>query len=150
MLLKVWIECDECPHYIQRKFHIARCVKIIGIDYVCPVPPETLMWMCGPRDVVANLLRAFDLPSEIWGVLRSVSLPGIVVSVGEMVASLGKLGGSAAAQRVKFETDERIAAIVKTWAARLDTPRALSMGFTASRSMDQIVAEYIEDEGIKV
>ena len=121
-----------------------------GVNYACPVPPETLMWMCGPRDVVSNLVRAFDLPSASWGVLRALSLPGIVVSVGEMVASLGRVGGAAAAQRVKFVTDERIAAIVKTWAARLDTPRALSMGFTASGSMDQIVAEYIEDEGIKI
>ena len=121
-----------------------------GIDYACPVPPETLMWMCGPRDVVANLLRAFDLPSEAWGVLRALSLPGIVVSVAEMVAALGKLGGAAAAQRVQYVMDAKTVAIVKTWAARLDTPRALSMGFGASRSMDQIVAEYIEDEGIKV
>ena len=121
-----------------------------GIDYGCPVPPETLMWMCGPRAVVANLLRAFDLPSEAWGVLRALSLPGIVVSVEEMVASLRKLGGEAAAKRVTFIKDERIQAIVKTWAAKLETPRALSMGFSASRSMDQIVAEYIEDEGIRV
>ena len=121
-----------------------------GIDYGCPVPPETLMWMCGPRAVVANLLRAFDLPSEAWGVLRALSLPGIVVSVEEMVASLRKLGGEAAARRVSYIKDERIQAIVKTWAARLETPRALSMGFAASRSMDQIVAEYIEDEGIRV
>ena len=121
-----------------------------GIDYGCPVPPETLMWMCGPRDVVSNLLKAFDLPSTIWGVLRAVSLPGIVVSVAEMVASLRKLGGEAAARRVSFIQDDKIQAIVKTWAARLETPRAISMGFTASVSMDQIVAEYIEDERIKV
>ncbi len=121
-----------------------------GIDYGCPVPPETLMWMCGPRNVVSNLVRAFDLPSEDWGVLRAVSLPGIVVSVAEMVASLRKLGGDAAAKRVTYIKDERIQAIVKTWAAKLETPRALSMGFTASGSMDQIVAEYIEDEQIKV
>lgn len=121
-----------------------------GIEYGCPVPPETLMWMCGPRNVVSNLVRAFDLPTEAWGVLRAVSLPGIVVSVEEMVASLRKLGGDAAADRVTFIQDERIQAIVKTWAAKLATPRALSMGFTASASMDQIVAEYIEDEKIKV
>ena len=121
-----------------------------GIDYGCPVPPETLMWMCGPRKVVANLVRAFDLPSETWGVLRAVSLPGIVVSVKEMVDSLKQLGGEKAAARVSYIKDEKIQAIVKTWAAKLDTPRALGMGFTASESMDQIVAEYIEDEGIKV
>ncbi len=121
-----------------------------GIDYGCPVPPETLMWMCGPRDVVSNLVKAFDLPSEAWGVLRAVSLPGIVVSVAEMVESLRKLGGEAAAKRVTYIKDERIQAIVKTWAAKLETPRALSMGFTTSKTMDQIVAEYIEDEKIKV
>ena len=121
-----------------------------GIDYGCPVPPETLMWMCGPRDVVSNLVKAFELPSENWGVLRAVSLPGIVVSVAEMVESLRKLGGEAAAKRVTYIKDERIQAIVKTWAAKLETPRALSMGFTTSKTMDQIVAEYIEDEKIKV
>ena len=121
-----------------------------GIDYGCPVPPETLMWMCGPRDVVSNLVKAFELPSENWGVLRAVSLPGIVVSVAEMVESLRKLGGEAASKRVTYIKDERIQAIVKTWAAKLETPRALSMGFTTSKTMDQIVAEYIEDEKIKV
>ena len=39
---------------------------------------------------------------------------------------------------------------VRTWAARLDTPRALSMGFTHDATMDEIVAQYIRDEGIKV
>ena len=121
-----------------------------GIDYGCPVPPETLMWMCGPRKVVENLVRAFDLPSDAWGVLRAVSLPGIVVSVKEMVDSLRKQGGEKAAARVNYIKDEKIQAIVKTWAAVLETPRALAMGFTASESMDRIVAEYIEDERIKV
>ena len=121
-----------------------------GIDYGCPVPPETLMWMCGPRKVVENLVRAFDLPSDAWGVLRAVSLPGIVVSVKEMVDSLRKQGGEKAAARVNYIKDEKIQAIVKTWAAVLETPRALAMGFSASESMDRIVAEYIEDERIKV
>ena len=87
-----------------------------GIDYGCPVPPETLMWMCGPRRVVENLVRAFDLPSEAWGVLRAVSLPGIVVSVKEMVDALRKHGGVKAAARVTYIRDDRILAIVKTWA----------------------------------
>lgn len=121
-----------------------------GVVYDCPVPAETLMWMCSPARVVANLVRAFELPSQAWGELRAVSLPGIVVSVGEMVDSLRRLGGEAAAARVRYVKDERIQAIVKTWAARLDTPRANAMGFTADRTMDEIVAQYIRDENIKV
>ena len=121
-----------------------------GIDYACPVPPETLMWMCSPAKVVANLLHAYELPSEAFGALRAVSLPGIVVSVAEMVDSLRRLGGEAAAKRVRYIKDERIQAIVKTWAAKLTTPRALAMGFTADRTMDEIVAQYIADENIKL
>jgi nucleoside-diphosphate-sugar epimerase len=121
-----------------------------GIEYGCPVPPETLMWMCSPAKVIANLIRAYELPTGSWGELRALSLPGIVVSVAEMVESLRRLGGDAAANRVSYIKDERIQAIVKTWAARLDTPRALGMGFTADVTMDEIVAQYIRDENIKV
>lgn len=121
-----------------------------GIDYVCPVSDKTLMWMASPRKVVGNLVRAFELPTETWGAIRSINLPGITVSVTEMIASLKKLGGEKAAARVSVQVDPRIDAIVQTWAARLDTARANKMGFTADASMDEIVAQYIADEGIKV
>ena len=121
-----------------------------GIAYACPVSANTLMWMCSPRRVVANLIRAFELPGAAWGSIRSVNLPGITVSVTEMVASLRKLGGEKAAGLVSIEVDPRIDAIVQTWAARLATPRATAMGFTADASMDEIVGQYMADEGIKV
>jgi len=121
-----------------------------GIDYVCPVSAQTLMWMCSPRKVVGNLIKAFELPGEAWGAIRSVNLPGITVSVTEMLASLKKLGGQKAASRVSIQVDPRIDAIVQTWAARLSTPRASKMGFGADANMDEIVAQYIADEGIKV
>ena len=121
-----------------------------GINYACPAAPETLMWMCSPAKVVANLIRAYEMPSEAFGELRALSLPGITVSVAQMVESLRRLGGENAAKRVSFVRDERIQAIVKTWAARLETPRALAMGFECDASMDDIVAQYISDEKIAV
>jgi nucleoside-diphosphate-sugar epimerase len=121
-----------------------------GIDYTCPVSTGTLMWICSPRQAVANLIRAFELPSDAWGPIRSLSLPGITVSVADMIASLKNMGGPAAAARVTIAVDSRIDAIVRTWAPHLDTPRAEKMGFTADANMDGIVAQYIADEGIEV
>jgi len=60
----------------------------------------------------ANLIRAFELPTEAWGPIRSINLPGITVSVTQMIASLKKLGGDKAAARVSIAVDPRIDAIV--------------------------------------
>ena len=49
--------------------------------------------------------------------------------------AMRKLGGDAAAKRVSFIKDERIQAIVKTWAAKLETPRRCSSRPAALRSM---------------
>lgn len=121
-----------------------------GIDYACPVSEQTQMWICSPRKAVANLIRAFELPSAAWVPMRSVTLPGITVSVSDMIASLKRFGGEKAASRVTIVVDPHIDAIVRTWAARLSTPRATAMGFTADASMDEIVAQYVADEGALV
>jgi D-erythronate 2-dehydrogenase len=114
------------------------------------VGPETAMWVASPRTVAANLLRAFNLESEKLGNLRSLNLPGVVVTVSEMLAALKAQAGEKVASRVSFVSDARIEAIVATWAAHFDTARALSLGFEAGPQMDGIVREYIADEGIKV
>jgi D-erythronate 2-dehydrogenase len=119
-----------------------------GVDYTCPVGPEVKMWMLSPRKAIEYLIQYFELPSEKIGALRSVNLPGIVVSVGEMVESLKRVGGEKAASRVHYAVDEKIMAIVQTWAYNFDTARANALGFTPDASMDAIVRAYAEEEGI--
>jgi D-erythronate 2-dehydrogenase len=121
-----------------------------GIDYACPVGPDVQMWMLSPRKAIEYLVQYFELTSAAIGPLRSVNLPGIVVSVGEMAESLKRVGGAAPAARVRFAVDEKIMAIVKTWAYKFDTTRAKALGFVPDADMDAIVRAYIEEEGIKL
>jgi len=117
-----------------------------GIDYVCPVTPESRMWILSPRRAVAALIRAHDLPGEAWGVNRVLTLPGLSVSMAETVAAMARVAGAAAAARVSWRADEPIQAMVAGWPNRFHAARALAMGFEADASMDEVVQAFIEDD----
>jgi D-erythronate 2-dehydrogenase len=122
-----------------------------GVEAICPVEPETELWLISPRLAVECLLHGFELPSEKLGALRSLSLPGITVSVKEMVASLERVAGSATARRIRWEPDEKIKAIVKSWPARFDTDRANNLGFPHDEGgFDRIIDDYIRDADLKL
>ncbi len=120
-----------------------------GIPYECPLPPETGVWLLSPRRVVEAFMHAHDLPAVKWGSNRVVNLPGITVTVAEMIEAMGKIAGAQARKRVSFKLDARIDAIVKTWPVRFATPRALALGFKADPGIDAVIRDYIADEGVK-
>jgi nucleoside-diphosphate-sugar epimerase len=92
-------------------------------------------------------VHAHETASAVWGTQRALSLPGLTVSVREMLDALESVGGAAAVGRVKFEADERIAKIVRTWPARFSPVRALAMGFEADHDVVSIVRAYAAEYG---
>lgn len=121
-----------------------------GVDSPCPVAAETGVWLLSPKRVIEAFLHAHDLAGSAWPSTRTVNLPGITVSVAEMLEGLRRVAGESVVRRVRFEPDARIQAIVKTWPARLETPRALEMGFRADPDFDTVIRDYIADEKISV
>jgi nucleoside-diphosphate-sugar epimerase len=119
-----------------------------GVVSECPVPDTTGVWILSPRRVVEAFLHAHDLPSSAWPSSRVVNLPGITLSVREMIDAMGRVAGKGAASRVKFVPDARIQGIVKTWPVRFRTERGLQMGFKADDNFDSVVRDYLETEGI--
>jgi hypothetical protein len=72
-------------------------------------------------------------------------------SAREMVASLERVAGFAAAKSIRWAPDERIKAIVKSWPARFETAWANSLGFPRDESgFDRIISDYVRDEGLKL
>ena len=117
-----------------------------GIDYVCPVRPESRMWILSPRRAVAAFLRAHELPSEAWGVNRVLTLPGLSVSMAETVEAMARVAGAAAAERVSWELDATVQKMVDGWPNRFDPARALGLGFEADAGVDAVIAAFIEDD----
>jgi nucleoside-diphosphate-sugar epimerase len=117
-----------------------------GAEVDCPVSRKTGVWLLSPRQVVASFLHAADLAPEAWGASRSVALPGMTVSVEDMLAALTKVAGEGVAARVRFKPDPFIEKIVYGWPTRFTTERAEVMGFRADQRFEDVIEAFIEDD----
>lgn len=117
-----------------------------GSPYVCPVKPDTGVWVLSPRRVVEAFIHAAELSADAWGMHRAVALPGITVSVQDMVDALGTVTGSAVVERIRFEPDPAIEKIVYGWATRFNPERGRRLGFQADNDMGEIIRAFIDDE----
>jgi nucleoside-diphosphate-sugar epimerase len=119
---------------------------LAGEPALCPVDPETRLWVLSPARAVESLIHAHELPPAAWGLQRALSLPGLTVSVREMLEALREVGGEAAVARVRFARDERIAQIVRGWPASFDPARARALGFEGDADIGSIVRAYAREQ----
>lgn len=116
-----------------------------GEEAICPVSPETAMFISSPKRIIDSLIHSLSLSVDQTRSNRTINLPGLNVTVREMVAALARAKGDTATELISWTNDPAIRAIVESWPSQFDTPRALSLGFQANASMDSIIEEYIAD-----
>jgi nucleoside-diphosphate-sugar epimerase len=119
---------------------------LIGEEAVLPVPDTVRHWFASPRAAVGFFLRAATLDSEALGPRRTLSMPGLSATVREQIEALRRVAGERAVRLIRREPDDAIIRMVQSWAPALDAGRALSLGFTAERSFDEIIRAHVEDE----
>ncbi len=118
-----------------------------GEPAMCPVDPEaTKGWLTSPRAVVENLLRSAELDAEKLGQNRCFNLPGITVTVADMIESLGRKGGTEALNLIDYEINPAVEKIVSGWAVDFNPAKALALGMKADTDFDSTVQQFIDDE----
>ena len=120
---------------------------LAGVESVCPVAPETKMWLTSPATVVDNLIAGHEAPASAFGHTRSVNLPGISVTVRQMVDALRRVAGDAVADRVTWKRDPAIERIVLTWPADFEAKLARALGMRADADFESIVRAYVAESG---
>ena len=115
-----------------------------GETAVCPVDPATTLWLLSPSTVIRSILHGHDLAAPLLGTSRVVNLPGLSVSVREMVAALERVAGADVVRRIRWEPDPRIERIVASWPGAWDSARGLALGFPTDDSYDAIIRAHIE------
>ena len=114
-------------------------------ETICPVSPETRMWLMSPRRAIENLLQGNDLQESALSAGRVVNMPGLSVTVREMVAALERVAGPSVSRYIRWEPDPIIARIVNSWPGLFSTPRAQTLGFRGDSNFDEIVRAHIAD-----
>jgi len=118
-----------------------------GIDAVCPVPPQTEIWITSPRQVIDNLIVGHDVAAAKFpGDTRSVNVPGLRMSVAGMVDALRRVAGDPVAARVKWRVDPAIDRIVRTWPPNFAPRLGPALGMVADTNFDEIVRAYMADD----
>lgn len=116
-----------------------------GEEAVCPVPVELPMFVMSPGKVVDALIHGAEVPSEALAPFRAFMLPGITVTVAEMLEALRDVAGEKALSLVRHEPDPRIKAIVTSWPARFKTTKAKQLGFVGDDNFKQIIDAFVSE-----
>jgi nucleoside-diphosphate-sugar epimerase len=117
-----------------------------GERSICPVDGGTRLWLLSPRSAIEALIAGCELDRAALGDRPVVNLPGLSVSVDEMVAALREVASDEAVARIDWQRDERIEKIVGSWPGAWDTSRAEALGLGGDGSFVEVVRGYIEEQ----
>jgi nucleoside-diphosphate-sugar epimerase len=113
---------------------------LAGRDYDVPASLDLHLYVIGVRTAVAALIRLEGLPAEAFGDDCVVHLPGLPVTVADLVDAARRAG---AAGRIGVRPDPAIDAMVGSWPWSGRSGRASVLGLPRDDSIDAIVAEYL-------
>jgi D-erythronate 2-dehydrogenase len=118
---------------------------LAGKTTVCPVRADTLVYISSPRCALEAMLHGMQLAEETIDSQRTIPLPGITVSVGEMISSLERVAGTEATKLIFGERNIEIQRIVDSWPSHVDASRARALGFKSDTDFEAIVRAHMED-----
>ena len=118
---------------------------LAGEEAICPVAAEVSHPVSSPGRTVQGLIAVYEASREALGGRLALNLPALNVTVGQMLAALEAVAGPAVRALVRFERDERIAAIVANWPTGASATRAARLGLQPEADFADIVRQYIAD-----
>ena len=117
-----------------------------GEEAVCPVPTDLELFVMSPARVVECLVHGAEVDATELGACRALMLPGVTVTVADMLDTLQRKGGEEARSRVRHEPDEGVTSIVASWPGRFHTAKALRLGFRADDDFDAVVDAFLSEQ----
>ncbi len=118
---------------------------LAGLEAVLPVDDDVRHWVASPASATGFLIHAATMDTAPLGARRCLTMPGLSVTVGEMIAALGEVAGQDKVALIRREPDATIRGIVAGWPRNFDAARATAAGFVADASFQDIVRAHIRD-----
>jgi hypothetical protein len=116
---------------------------LAGQRVACPVGPATEVALASPARAIEALRCAATSPDEAWGGRTAVTMPGLTVTVGDMVAALEQVAGPAVTSLIDWVPDPVVAGMVAGWAARFRCDRATRLGLAPDPDFTAIIRMHL-------
>jgi nucleoside-diphosphate-sugar epimerase len=118
---------------------------LAGEESICPVDATVSHPVSSPSVTVRSLIAIFEASAEDFQGRSAMNLPALNVTVQEMLDALEAVAGPAVRARVKFQRDERVAAIVANWPRGAKALRAPRLGLQPDTNFQEVIRQYIDD-----
>ncbi|KAI1129533.1 hypothetical protein F5Y10DRAFT_238119 [Nemania abortiva] len=117
-----------------------------GEECVIPLRDRSFRsFLCSPSKLQENLFRVLHMDSDKMPKhIRHINVPGVSVSIQELMDALAKHGGEDKLKLLKEETIPELERILRSWSPDFDVSTPLRLGLTKDESGEDIVKEYID------
>ncbi|KAI1802854.1 NAD(P)-binding protein [Daldinia bambusicola] len=117
-----------------------------GEESVIPLEDRAFRsFLTSPGVLQENLIRVLNMDSaKLPRHIRHINVPGISVSIQELMDALAKYGGEDKLKLLREETNPDLERILRSWAPELDTTTPLKLGLIKDESADSLVKQYID------
>ncbi len=119
---------------------------LAGKSAVLPVGLDVRHWVASPRAAIDFIVQAASMDLAAIGPRRNLNMPGLCVSVGQMIDGLRDVAGQRAVDLIHYQPDEFIQKIVAGWPVNFDAKRAQALGFEGDSDFVSIIRAHIDDE----
>jgi nucleoside-diphosphate-sugar epimerase len=118
---------------------------LAGVDSICPVDASVSHPVSSPGNTVQGLITVFEASREAMQGRLALNLPGLNVTVAQMLDALEAVAGPEVRSRVRFERNEQIAGIVANWSQGATAQRAAHLGLLPDPDFQTIIRQYMAD-----
>ena len=119
---------------------------LAGKEAVLPMSRDVRHWMVSPRTAAGFLVHAAAIDTQAVGPRRALTMPGVSVTVAEMIAALDRVAGENRSALIREAPDELVDRLVSGWPRDFNAERATKLGFVADGSIDEIIRIHIDEE----
>lgn len=115
---------------------------LAGLPATLPVGRDLRLHLASPKKALEYTLLACALAQAELGETTTLTLPGITVTVDEMIDALTQAAGAEVAARITPAFDPAIQAIVASWPGEILCPRARALGFLPNTGIMALIEEH--------
>jgi nucleoside-diphosphate-sugar epimerase len=116
-----------------------------GQPSVCPVTLDTRLWLMSPAQAITNLIHGHELAGEQMTEGRVINMPGLSITVEQMIDALRQVAGTEVAARISLERNPAIERIVGSWPGSFCATYSRDLGFTADEDLRAVIKQYMTD-----